>query len=95
MARAVVELPPSPKATLPPLAAPVQVDVGSVAETANGVADSSPEVLLSGVGSVMVVTPSTDTGARVWEPWTVLEALSVTVTLAGMLFTPMVSRPRP
>ena len=90
---AVVELPPRLKATSPPVA--VHVEVGRVADTASGVADSSPDVLAAGVGSLIVVTPTTETGASVWEPSAVLAPLRVTTTSAGMLLTPTVSRPRP
>ncbi len=91
--RAVVELSPRLRPTLPPVG--VHVVVGSGAVTDSGVADSSPDVLFAGVGSVIVVVPVTASGPRVWLPWLVFDPRRVTVTSAGMLFTPTDSRFRP
>lgn len=60
---ALVELVPSDSATFEPVA--VQVEVGMFAVTDNGVAVSSPDVLLAGVGSVIVVVPLMSMGPSV------------------------------
>jgi len=91
--RALVELEPRLSATLPPVG--VQVVVGRFAVTDSGVADSSPDVLFAGVGSVIVVTPTTESGPTDWVSCVVLLPRRFRVTSAGMLFVPIVSRPRP
>ena len=90
---AVVELLAMLNATFPPVG--VQVVVGIGADTDSGVADSSPDVLLAGVGSVIVVVPETDSGPIGWVAWLVLLPARVRLTSAGMVFTPTVSRLRP
>ncbi len=87
---AVVELAPRLKATSPPEA--VQVVVGKLALTANGVAVSSPEFLFAGVGSVIVVVPVTDSGGIATDPSVVFAPNNVRFTSAGMLFTPTDNR---
>jgi hypothetical protein len=90
---ALVELVPRLMATSPPVG--VHVVVGTVADTPSGVADSSPEVLFAGVGSVIVVVPVTEIGPTVCEPSVVFDPSRVTFTFAGMVLVPMVRSPRP
>lgn len=89
--RAVVELSPRLRATSPPAA--VQVDVGNVADTDKGAADSSPEFFTAGVGSVIVVVPVTETGGNVWVASVVFAPSNSTTTSAGMEFAPTDNSP--
>lgn len=88
---ALVSLPPRLSATVSLVA--FHVEVGNVALTDNGVADSSPEFVTAGVGSEIVVVPVTSIGGSVCDGCSVPDPSSVRFTLPGMLFVPSVSKP--
>jgi len=90
---AFVELLPRLSATGTPVE--VHVVLGMFAVTLNGVADSSPDVRFAGVGSVIVVVPVTAIGPTVCDGTVAPDASSVSVTSAGMLLEPTVSRLSP